>query len=110
MPRVLSLVRAWVAADTEPEYLDTVHRLAARLGVRGQRLWLFRSREHPDRYIEFTEGHDPATHRVAGPADEIERELELQLHDFARYDADPVQLGDEVPLDDGEAARGATHH
>ena len=87
MARVLTAVQVVVGADTVAAWLATIEVLAARLAVRGQHLWVFRNEADPGRWLEFTEGKDPATHRCAGPADAEEAALEQQLRQLGRYDA-----------------------
>lgn len=85
MSRVLTVAHARVAAADEAEYLALLEVLTRRLALRGQHLWLFRERGAPGGFLEFTEGADDATHRVAGPADGEEAALEARLAVLATY-------------------------
>lgn len=98
--RVLTTVEVAVAAADEAAYLATVQLLAGRLRARGQQLWLFRSHEGDGRFLECTEGKDPATHRMTGPADAREAELEARLRTLGRYDARTTTRWDDVPFAD----------
>ena len=96
MPRVLTVSRVRVPLARESEYLALVHALAARLAVRGQRLWVFQAREQPDSWLEFSEGADATTHRAAGPADAEEARLESELAGVVALREGERQLWDEV--------------
>lgn len=101
MTRVLTAVRVTVRPAKEAEWLATIRALATRLGLRGQHLWVFRSRTDPSCYLEFTEGKDEATHRRHGPADPEEAALEATLRQLADYplDADDDAVWEEVPAE-----------
>jgi hypothetical protein len=96
--RVLTAARVRVAAGHEAEYLGLLEVLAQRLAARGQHLWVFRAREEPGIFLEFTEGRDEATHRTRGPADADEADLEARLARLASYDESRTARWDEVPL------------
>ncbi|MEO5826676.1 MAG: hypothetical protein ABIR59_12370 [Gemmatimonadales bacterium] len=86
MVRVLTAARVTVDPEHIDAWLDILEVLAARLKARGQHLWVFRAEGHADRWLEFTEGPDPVTHRSTGPADDEERILEASLRELAGYD------------------------
>ncbi|MEP6591561.1 MAG: hypothetical protein ABJC19_10300 [Gemmatimonadota bacterium] len=96
MTRVLTVSRVGVPLARKSEYLALVHALAARLAARGQRLWVFQSREQPDRWLEFSESADAATHRAAGPADAEEARLESALAVVVASREGEQQFWDEV--------------
>jgi hypothetical protein len=96
--RVLTAARARVAAGHEAEYLGLLEVLAQRLAARGQHLWVFRARDEPGIFLEFTEARDEATHRARGPADAEEAELEARLARLATYDESRDAHWDEIPL------------
>lgn len=98
MGRVLTAARARVSAEHEVEYLGLLEVLAQRLAARGQHLWVFRARAEQGVFLEFAEGRDDATHRVRGPADAEEAELEARLARLASYDESRDAQWDEVPL------------
>lgn len=98
MGRVLGAAQASVPPSHEADYVATVAALARRLARRGQHLWLFRLRDGGGRFLEFSEGKDDATHRLAGPADDAERALEARLDELATYDGTRQLRWDEVPL------------
>ena len=87
-----------VPADREAEWLGVVARLAAALSSRGQHLWVFRSEQDPELWLEFSESKERATHRAVAPQDAAEAELEARLRALARYEPDPSVLWTEVPL------------
>ncbi len=99
MPRLLTAVRVTVRPADEAEWLATIHALAARLGMRGQHLWVFRSRSEPARYLECTEGKDEASHRRHGHADPVEAALEARLRLLADYPTggDHDEVWEEIP-------------
>ena len=104
MARVLTAARVAVRPENEAEWLATIHALAARLGMRGQHLWVFRQRGAPSSFLEFSEGRDDGTHRRHGPADPAEAALESTLHRLAEYATDHEDVWDEVPAP-GSAGR-----
>jgi hypothetical protein len=95
---VLTAARVRVAAEHEVEYLGLLEVLAQRLAARGQHLWVFRARGEAGVFLEFTEGKDDTSHRVRGPADQDEAELEARLARIATYDESREAQWDEVPL------------
>jgi len=95
---VLTAARVRVAAGHEAEYLGLLEVLAQRLAARGQHLWVFRAREAPGVFLEFTEGQDETTHRMQGPADAVEADLEARLARLVSYDESRTARWDEVPL------------
>jgi hypothetical protein len=103
--RVLTAARATVAADRREAYLAAVAALAERLAARGQQYWLFERRDAPGEFLEFAEGSDDASHRAAGPQDDVEAALEAQLLELASYEAGRDVRWDAVALSspDGES-------
>jgi hypothetical protein len=95
--RVLTAVQVTVRPEDEAEWLATIHALATRLGIRGQHLWVFRQREDPTTFLEFSEGKDDAHHRRHGPADAVEAGLEATLRRLAEYPTESPATWDEVP-------------
>jgi hypothetical protein len=82
MARLLTAARVSVSERAEPEYLQTVARLAARLSGRGTRLWLFRSADDPRAFLEFRECGWPGT---PAPVTDEERSLDGRLRELAVY-------------------------
>jgi hypothetical protein len=98
MPRTLSVARVRVPAEHEPEWRAAVAQLAARLAARGQHLWVFRSEDDPEQWLEFSESGDRASHRaVAADRTVGELALEARLRALATYDAGAAALWTEVP-------------
>ncbi len=102
MHRVLTTARVAVAPTHEAEWLATVQALATRLAQRGLHLWVFRSREEPGLFLEFTEGKDDASHRRHGPHGAAEAALEARLREVAHYSDDCNAPWDEIPASLGE--------
>ena len=98
MPRSLSAARATVAPADEAAYLDTLAAVARHERAAGRHLWVFRSREAPDTFVEFSEGG--AGHRYDDPDPSL-AELEARLARVARYAPDARTRWDEVPLPPG---------
>jgi hypothetical protein len=94
MARVLSAARVTVSERAEPEYLQTVARLANRLDGRGTNLWLFRSAGDPRAFLEFRECGWPGS---PAPVSAEERSLDGRLRDLAVY-ADADLLWHQVAL------------
>lgn len=97
MHRVLTTARVTVDPTHEAEWLATVQALAVRLAQRGMHLWVFRSRETPGLFLEFTEGKDDASHRRHGPHGPAEAALEARLREVADYSSDSTAPWDEIP-------------
>ena len=96
MARILTAAQVQIRPEQEATYVAVVQQLAGRLALRGQKVWLFRHRQTPGLFLEFTEGQDEGTHRSAGPADDEERALEARLRELGEYqDAAPIRW-DEV--------------
>ena len=102
MARVLTAVQVTVRPAHEAEWLATVHALAARLVSRGMHLWVFRGRDLPETFLEFTEAPDDAGHRRHGPADAEEAVLERRLQELATYPTTPAAVWEEVPAPPSE--------
>ena len=98
MPRTLSCTTVRVPEGSRAEWLRAVADLAARLGARGQYLWVFRSERDPELWLEFSESKERAAHRAVAPRSAEEAELEARLRSLARYEPDPSILWTEVPL------------
>jgi hypothetical protein len=98
MPRTLSCATVRVPAAHEAEWLAVAARLAGLLEKRGEHLWVFRSEQDPELWLEFSESKERATHRAVAPRDAEESELEGRLRALARYGPDASVLWTEVPL------------
>ncbi len=98
MARTLSVSRVRVVPEREGEYLATLAALAALLGPRGQRLWVFRSTADPRLFLEFSESPTPMSHRHLASRTQEELRLEQRLHRVADYQGDEEPLWEEVPL------------
>ena len=96
MARTLTVSRVTVNPQAEPEYLDTLGKLAARRQSRGQSFWLFRHPTQADTFLEFSESGALPVERSA--ADEVEASLEARLRLLAAYAPDAELLWQEVPL------------
>jgi hypothetical protein len=100
MPRVLTACRATVPSRHQPEYLATLGRLAERMRARGESLWVFRSTEAPDTFLEFSESRSVEAHRSRRRPEPEDAALEQRLHAIADYAADAGPLWTEVPLEE----------
>ncbi|HEY4321779.1 MAG TPA: hypothetical protein VGM77_11460 [Gemmatimonadales bacterium] len=98
MSRLLTAAQVMVRPDQAEVYREVLGLLAARLAERGQHVWLFRQAGSDRNYLEFTEGPDPATHRVAGPADADEAALEARLGTLGKYDDSAHTRWDAISL------------
>ncbi|MGH7702062.1 MAG: hypothetical protein ACREMO_03150 [Gemmatimonadales bacterium] len=97
MPRVLTVSRVSVPADHEAEYLTAVRELAALAEKRGQRLWMFRSVEHPHTFLEFSESPSALSHRSRASRLPEELRLERRLQALATYAPGSWELWEEIP-------------
>lgn len=98
MARVLTVSRVTVAGGREAEYLETVRRLAALAGQRGQHLWIFRHPDRPGQFLEFSESPSEMSHRSRASRVGEESKLEARLQSLATYAPDAWDLWEEVPL------------
>ncbi len=98
--RVLTIAEARVAPGGEREYVHIVRTLAALGAERSRRLWLFRSRTQPGRYLEFSESSTELTHRFRASRTDIEARLESRLKELAEYQPGTEDLWEEVSATD----------
>lgn len=98
MPRALTISRCRVPPELETEYLATLRRLARLSSLRGQRLWVFRSRAHPHLFLECSESGSVASHRTVAERHPEEQALERQLRTLAQYEPGAWDLWEELPL------------
>ena len=96
--RTLSVARVKVSPDHEPEYLAVIRELAALAARRNQHIWVFRSRQDSQIFLEFSESPSPMSHRHAASRTPEELRLEQRLHKAAAYDHSAAELWEEVPL------------
>lgn len=96
--RTLSVARVKVSADQEPEYLAAIRELAALAARRNQHIWVFRSRQDPQTFLEFSESPSAMSHRNMASRTPDELRLEKRLHNAATYDHTAADLWEEVPL------------
>lgn len=100
MTRVLTIAEATVAPVGEDEYVRIVHTLAALGSERSRRLWLFRSRTQPGRYLEFSESPTAMAHRSRASRTDLEVRLEGRLKELAQYRPGADDLWEQVPVPD----------
>jgi hypothetical protein len=94
--RALIAARVEVAPGHEAEYLRVAGELAARLGSRGEHLWVFRARDQSGVFLEFREAG--SSDRCPGePATEAERGLDARLRQIGHY-ADGDVLWEEAAI------------
>lgn len=96
--RTLSVARVKVTPEREPEYLAAIRELAALAARRNQHIWVFRSRQDPLVFLEFSESPTAMSHRHAASRTPDELRLEQRLHKAASYDHSAADLWEEVPL------------
>ena len=87
-----------VTPDREPEYLAAIRELAALAAQRHQHIWVFRSRQDPQTFLEFSESPTAMSHRNVASRTPDELRLEQRLHNAASYDHTAADLWEEVPL------------
>ena len=97
---MLSVARATVRPQDEPEYLSTIHKLSMALGRRGQRLWVFRSPDKPGTFLEFSESPTAMSHRVKSSRTGEELNLEKRLQEIVRYEPGSWDLWEEVVFEE----------
>jgi hypothetical protein len=100
MSVVLTIAQATVPPEREAEYVRIVHTLAALGGERSRRLWLFRSRSAPGRYIEFSESPTETAHRSRASRTDLEARLESRLLELAEYAPGATDFWEQVPAPD----------
>lgn len=96
MPRTLTVARAAVDPAAEREYLEAVSALARLAEERGRRLWLFRARGRPGRFLECSESQSPEEHRATAELDPDEAGLEHRIRELATYEDGAMELWEEV--------------
>ncbi|MEP7324548.1 MAG: hypothetical protein ABI836_01250 [Gemmatimonadota bacterium] len=94
----MSVARVKVSPDREPEYLAAIRELAALAARRNQQIWVFRSRQDPQTFLEFSESPTTMSHRNVASRTPDELRLEQRLHNAAAYDHTAADLWEEVPL------------
>jgi hypothetical protein len=99
--RTLTAARAMVAPHRADAYRELLARRAEAARRRGANFWVFRSREEPDAFLEFTEAADG----TAGARSSEEIALERQLRELATYGTDAEEVWEEFQLP--HPARGA---
>lgn len=107
MGRVLAIARATVPSEHEAEYIRTIHALAHLGAGKGEHLWLFRGRERPGSFIEFSESTTQDSHRGRAARTDGEALLETRLGEIARYAPGSQELWEEVPAPKHDGAEGA---
>ena len=93
---MLTVARAAVDPVAEQEYLEAVSELARLAEGRGRRLWLFRARGRPGRFLECSESRSPDEHRVTAQLDPDEARLEHRIRELATYEDGAMELWEEV--------------
>ena len=101
MSRRLTVARVSVEPEQEPDYLETLRRLAVVLHGRGEHLWLFRHPVEPGMFLEFREGGIAAVARSGSVNDSEESALESRLDTIASYAPGALVPWEEVKLEDG---------
>lgn len=84
-----------VAPDRADAYRALLARRAEVARRRGANFWVFRNREVPDAYLEFTEAADG----TAGARTIEEIALERQLRELAVYGTDAEEVWEEFQLE-----------
>jgi hypothetical protein len=98
MPRTLSVARVSVSPDRQGEYFAALRELAAIASMRGQHIWVFKSRHDPNSFLEFNESPTAMSHRNVASRTPEELRLEQRLDKVAGYTRDAADLWEEVPL------------
>jgi hypothetical protein len=96
--RTLSVARVTVLPEREAEYLATIRDLAVMASRRNQHIWVFRSRQDPKVFLEFSESPTPHSHRNVASRTPDELRLEQRLNKLGTYDRTATDLWEEVPL------------
>lgn len=77
MARALSMRRRSVTAGDERRYLAERSREAGLFETAGDHLWIFRSEDQPEVFLEFRESGDAARLAAMDPTAELWTEVEL---------------------------------
>jgi hypothetical protein len=96
--RALTVARLRVAPARQAEYLAVLAELEAIGRPRGRHLWLFRSSNDPDLFLEFSESGAVEHHRAVTLAAGREAALESRLRELAERESTPEELWHELPL------------
>src|SRR6201982_3770544 len=99
MPKVLTAARVRVPPTNEADYLATLRELCRFADARGQRIWLFRSAQDPQLFIEFSESPTEMSHRAQASRLPEEIKLEKHLQSLVPYAPDAWELWTEVSLE-----------
>jgi hypothetical protein len=100
MPRALTASRVTVPLEQQADYVATLARLAARMGARGEHLWLFRDPATPGAFLECSESPGPGSHRSRRAAGPEESALQRRLEAIASYAPEGRVLWEEVSLEE----------
>ena len=98
MGRALTVARLRVAPARQAEYLAALAELEALGRARGRHLWVFRSGNDPDLFLEFSESGAVEDHRAVAPAAGREAVLEARLRELGARESSPEELWHELPL------------
>ena len=98
MGRALTVARLRVAPARQAEYLAVLAELEALGRARGRHLWVFRSGNDPDLFLEFSESGAVEHHRAVAPAAGREAVLEARLRELGARESSPDELWHELPL------------
>jgi hypothetical protein len=96
MARTLTASRVRVGAGGESEYLAAVGALAALAESRGWHLWVFRSADNPQLFLECSESRSAESHRTVAKRPADEQRLEERIRAVATYETDAWDLWEEV--------------
>lgn len=96
MARTLTVSRVRVQPGRDREYLAAVRELAALAEDRGWHLWVFRSPDDPQLFLECSESRSAEGHRAVAERPADERRLEERLRAVATYQPDAWDLWEEV--------------
>jgi hypothetical protein len=96
MGRVLTASRIRVRSGKESEYLAAVAALAALADARGWHLWVFRSADDPQLFLECSESRSHESHRAVGRRPADEQRLEERIRAVATYEPHAWDLWEEV--------------
>jgi len=90
--------RVRVAVAQQAEYLAVLAEIDTIGRARGRHLWLFRSGNDPDLFMEFSESSAVDDHRAVAVAAGREAALEARLRELAPRDVSADVLWHEQPL------------
>src|SRR5207253_10470221 len=99
MPKVLTAALVRVPPTNEADYLATLRELCQYAEARGQRIWLFRSAQDPQLFIEFSESPTEMSHRAQASRLPEEIKLETHLQSLVTYAPDAWDLWTAVSLE-----------